>query len=74
MYKRQDGTITFEAKKDSSDKIGNGKTFVDGDSVTIDYSFWINNKKETNDGKMCIRDRDFRDWVQFGKMYEKRKK
>lgn len=56
-----DGTITFEAKKDSSDKIGNGKTFVDGDSVTIDYSFWINNKKETNDGNPDSGDRVYFD-------------
>ena len=61
-----DGTITFEAKKDSDDYTGDKKvassvSFVDGDLVSIDYSFWINNAKSTNDDNPDSGDRVYFD-------------
>ncbi|WP_147539463.1 hypothetical protein, partial [Anaerotruncus rubiinfantis] len=55
-----DGTITFTAKKTSTDKIGKG-TFVKGDEIVIDYSFWINNEKKSNDDNPDSGDRVYFD-------------
>ncbi|RGX54367.1 hypothetical protein DWV16_14430 [Anaerotruncus sp. AF02-27] len=56
-----DGTISFIAKKDSTDKIGGTETFVKGDKIVIPYSFWINNEKKTNDDNPDAGDRVYFD-------------
>ena len=53
-------SITFTAKTTSTDKIGKG-TFVKGDEIVIDYSFWINNEKKSNDDNPDSGDRVYFD-------------
>ena len=59
-----DGTITLEAKKDSTDFSGDKtpkNAFNDGDLISIDYSFWINNEKTENDDNPDSGDRVYFD-------------
>ena len=59
-----DGEVSFTAKKDSKDvkdNANNGKIFWKGDSITIDYSFWMNNGKASNDDNPDSGDRVYFD-------------
>lgn len=64
---KSDGTITFKAKADSSSyasgskKLTRNDIWSSGETVTIDYTFWINNVKTGNDSNVDTGDRIFFD-------------
>ena len=61
------GTITFKAKADSSTytsgskKLTNGDVWKSGDTFTINYTFWLNNVKTSNDSNVETGDRVYFD-------------
>ncbi|MEM1483907.1 hypothetical protein V6615_03390 [Oscillospiraceae bacterium PP1C4] len=55
------GTISFKAKKASTDAKVTGETWVSGKTFNIDYTLWINNDRATNDSNPGAGDRVFFD-------------
>ena len=69
---KTDGTITFKAKANLSSyssKSSKPATYTDedtdtwesGDTITIDYTFWVSNAKATNDDNPDVGDRVYMD-------------